>query len=203
MYLFTRRSALIILCHCRDHLQQEHQKAIPTRFCCALAYTGCYFGHWGQIPLFSMQYLYKNKPLSTLMAEYLHCSKYKGQTETLSLNWTLSHFITSWQKRALAVLPEIYSVPRGPKNRLQTSSDLGHPYVPFHPLPGVSLPLPSSGALMVRWGPKALEVLKDTQKRLRRYCNTWLSQLKLWTCRGYSSSTGVFSPKCPYPAKSG
>ena len=109
--------------------------------------------------------------------------------------------VTSWQNRALEVLPEVHSgVPRGPNNRLRMSNDLRHSYVPFHPVPGGSLPLPSSGALMAHWGSEAFIVLGVPQKRLRIYCHT-CSQL--WTWREYSSNTGVFGLKCPNPAKSG
>ena len=38
----------------------------------------------------------------------LHCFQYKGLTGTLSLIWTLSLYVTSWQNRAPGVLPEVY-----------------------------------------------------------------------------------------------
>ena len=64
-YLSPRHSAFITLGHCKVYLQQEQQKAIPvppiksakqqcripSRFCNALAYTGCQLRHRGRIPL--------------------------------------------------------------------------------------------------------------------------------------------------------
>ena len=118
--------------------------------------------------------------------------------------WTeLCHFLSlpgriglrrSWQG--------LLRVPGGPKNRLLMSSDLGHPYVVFHPWQGISLPLPISGALMAHWVLEALWVLRDTQNRLQRQCHPWLSWPQLWTLRWYPALVYLVK-KCPNPAKSG
>ena len=61
---------------------------------------------------------------------FLHYSRYKSQTRTLSLIWfpkVLSEFLLR--------------VPGGPKNRLWTSSDPGHSCVPFHKFWNTNCPL--------------------------------------------------------------
>ena len=58
----------------------------------------------------------------------------------------LCHFLAKWGSKG--PVRGLLGVSRGPKYRLWVSHNLGHPYVPFHRLPGVSLPYPSSGAPM-------------------------------------------------------
>ena len=123
------------------------------------------------------------RSMEVLFVRLLH--KYKGQTRTLSLNWTFCHFLAKQSSQGLL------RVPRGPKNRLWMSSDFGHFFVPFHPLPGVSLPFPSSGAPMAHWGPHSLRVLGGTQKRLKGYCKPSFPEL-------YSELRGNIPPALVY-----
>ena len=91
-------------------------------------------------------------------------------------------------------------VSRGPKNRLRMSSDLGHSYVPFYPLPGVSLPFPSSGAPMVYLDQNTQtlpKVAKCCQVNAEAYQGT--PDVHLLKCSGHYGGQTPYLRSLPLP----
>ena len=95
------------------------------------------------------------RSLEILFVRLVHYSKYESQTGTLSLNWTLPRFVTSWLNRALEVLsevclvsPEVLKIGSGRPVTLELLCPFppfARSFSPFAKFWGISGPLRSRG----------------------------------------------------------